>query len=962
MNPSATNRYWRSLADAAGPDSSEGATEPEFPSPWDDSINRRSFLKWTSASAAIAALAGCTREPIHQIVPYVTQPEEIIPGKPLHYATAMPRDGFAVGIIVESHEGHPTKIEGNPTHPASQGATGIFEQAALLDLYTPDRSKTVTEGGQISNFSLFFAALQKEIATQRAKAGAGLRILTRSTTSPTLIAQLEEILRQFPQARWHQYQPMARDNTLEAAQRLFGRPMETRFHLDRAKTIVLFDSDCFFAHPSALINARQFARTRRSGSQSDNSSRLYVAEPSPSLGGSVADHRLPASSAQIQNLVRELARQIGITTGPSADKISDDQHQWIHAVTEDLRQNSGQSLVIAGETQPPVVHTLVHLLNDRLGNIGNALEYADSAETHWINHRDSITQLVSEMDSGKVECLLILGGNPVFDAPADLQFASRLSRVPFRVHLGVEQNETAIACDWHIPESHFLESWSDARSFDGTTSIIQPLIMPLYDTKTAHELLHFIIHGQLRDDYDVVRDHWNSQKAVEDFEKWWRQSLHDGWIANSQLPALSLRPQEKMPLSASETEAAETVEICFRPDPTIWDGTFANNGWLQELPKPFSKVTWDNPALISPALARRFQLDSGDVVQLRTGDRTFTAPVWILPGQAENSVTVHLGLGRSHTGDTDNGIGFNGYTIRTLISPWAASNVKIIKTGNHHLLATTQNAHSVHGRNILESHEPLPPPGGTLYNPGEFKNAGYAWGMVINLNACIGCSACMIACQAENNIPVVGKDQVAAGRDMAWIRIDQYFEGPPENPRFHNQPVPCMHCENAPCELVCPVGATLHDHEGLNLQVYNRCVGTRYCSNNCPYKVRRFNFFRYADYDTPSLKPMRNPNVTVRWRGVMEKCTYCLQRISAAKIAAQLQDRPIRDGEIKTACQQVCPTEAITFGNINDPNSNVAKLKTSPLNFSMLGELNTRPRTTYLTRVGNSNPQLEDQS
>ena len=497
------------------------------------------------------------------------------------------------------------------------------------------------------------------------------------------------------------------------------------------------------------------------------------------------------------------------------------------------------------------------------------------------------------------------------------------------------------------------------RSFDGTASIIQPLIMPLYDTKTAHELLYAITRKQMRDDYDVVRDYWKSQRAGSDFEAWWHQSLHDGWIAGSQLPAINIRPRADAPSATANLQAQEKVEICFRPDPCIWDGRYANNGWLLELPKPFSKITWDNPALISPALARILQLDSGDVVELRTGKRTVTLPVWITPGQAENSVTVHLGLGRSRVGETGTGAGFDSYAIRALPSFWATSDVEIVKTGKRHPLATTQDAHSVHGRDILESHEPLPPRDDTLYNPGEFTNAGYAWGMVINLNTCIGCNACAIACQAENNIPVVGKDQVAVGRDMAWIRIDQYFEGAAENPRIHHQPVPCMHCENAPCELVCPVGATLHDHEGLNLQVYNRCVGTRYCSNNCPYKVRRFNFFRYADYETPSLKPMRNPNVTVRWRGVMEKCTYCLQRISAARIAAQLEDRSIRDGEIKTACQQVCPTEAITFGNINDSNSAVAKLKASSLNFSMLGELNTRPRTTYLTRVANPNPQLE---
>jgi molybdopterin-containing oxidoreductase family iron-sulfur binding subunit len=977
----AAPRYWRSLAEAAQTKEFLASLGPEFPSPappWADAVSRRNFLKLMGASVALSGLEACTREPIRPIVPYVKQPEELIPGKPLHYATAMPFAGFASGLLVESHEGHPTKIEGNPTHPASLGATGIFQQAALLDLYDPDRSQVPTNAGQISTFPLFQVALDQALGEQQARRGAGLRILTQSLTSPTLVAQLEELLVQFPEARWHQYQPLSRDNSLEGARQIFGQAVETRCRLDRARVILSLDADFLFGHPANLVYTRQFAEGRRPTAEMN---RLYAVETTPSLTGSVADHRLALSPADIQEIAFALARKIGLPVAATDRPMPERHRQWVLAVAQDLRENPGKCLVMAGEPQPPAVHALVHLLNDRLGNAGHTLEYASSAETHWINQRESLAQLVKEMNAGAVECLIILGGNPVFDAPADLPFRHGLGRVKFSVHLGPEQNETSSDCHWHIPESHFLESWSDARSFDGATTIIQPLIAPLYDSKTAHELLHVISRRETRSDYDIVRDYWHAQPMGEDFEKSWRQALHDGWIAGSQLPPLSIQPRPGvLPLaeSARPKNQGEQLEICFRPDPTIWDGRFANNGWLQELPKPFSKITWDNPALISPALAQRLQLASGDLVELRGHGRTVTLPVWITPGQAENSVTVHLGLGRTHVGRVGKGAGFNGYILRDSQAAWFASGLDLVKTGKNHPLATTQQSHNTEGRDIIRSstlakflsdaavtqknHEPPPARDDTLYNPGEFKNPDYAWGMAIDLNACIGCNACVLACQAENNIPVVGKEQVAAGRDMAWIRIDQYFEGGSANPRIHHQPVPCMHCENAPCELVCPVGATLHDHEGLNLQVYNRCVGTRYCSNNCPYKVRRFNFFRYADYETPSLKAMRNPNVTVRWRGVMEKCTYCIQRISAARIAAQLEDRPIRDGEIKTACQQVCPAQAITFGNIHDPASAVIKLKSSPLNYAMLGELNTRPRTTYLARLRNPNPQLEEAS
>jgi molybdopterin-containing oxidoreductase family iron-sulfur binding subunit len=978
-SPAAAPRYWRSLAAREQRAEFLQSLQPEFSAPSTtaiDAVSRRGFLKMVGATAALSGLVACTREPVQKIVPYVKQPEEIVPGKPLHYATAMTHGGFAMGILVESHEGHPTKIEGNPTHPSSLGATGIFQQAALYDLYDPDRARAITSGGEGSNLASFQAALEQAMAGPRAERGRGLRILTQSITSSTLTAQLEELLKQFPEARWHQYQPMARDNTLAGAKLVFGRPVETRLHFDRARIVVGLDADFFFTHPDGVVYARRFTDAREPGR---DMSRFYAVEPSPSTTGAVADHRLAASAAEIERLAFELASEMGLPLQRSPTPLPERHREWMSALVEDLRSNPGQSIIVAGETQPPQVHALVHLLNHRLGNRGKTTTHADSAETHWVAHLDSIAELRRDLAAGAVTCLIILGGNPVFDAPADLDFADALANVKHTFYLGGEDNETSAACGWHMPESHFLESWGDARAFNGTTSIVQPLISPLYDTHTATQLLHWILHRENRSDYDILRDHWSATRSDgADFETWWRKSLHDGVIAGTELPTLAIEPLQNLPALSgpSASTNSNALEICFRPDPCLWDGRYANNGWLQELPKPFSKVTWDNPALVSPALAHRLQSENGDLVKLEVSGRSQTFPVWITPGQAENSVTVHLGSGRKKVGKVGEGAGFNGYALRTVAASWVAHDVVVSKTGEQFALASVQHSHEVHGRDIVRStplaaflanpeamqngHEPAPKRDDTLYNVGEFENADYAWGMAIDLNRCIGCNACMVACQSENNIPVVGKEQVAAGRDMAWIRVDQYFEGDPASPRVHSQPVPCMHCENAPCELVCPVGATLHDHEGLNLQVYNRCVGTRYCSNNCPYKVRRFNFYRYADYDTPSLQPMRNPNVTVRWRGVMEKCTYCLQRISAARIASQLDNRRIKDGEIQTACQQVCPGRAITFGDIHDSRSAVSQLKASPRNYAMLGELNTRPRTTYLGRVRNVSPQLTE--
>jgi molybdopterin-containing oxidoreductase family iron-sulfur binding subunit len=613
-------------------------------------------------------------------------------------------------------------------------------------------------------------------------------------------------------------------------------------------------------------------------------------------------------------------------------------------------------------------------MNHTLGNVGSTVFYTDPVEAGPVDQMGSLRELVADMQAGLVDLLVILGGNPVYQAPAELRFSEHLSKVKLRVHLGLYDDETAALCHWHIPETHYLETWSDGRAFDGTITIMQPLIAPLYGGKSAHEVLAALMGQPNRPSYAIVRDYWRGQLPPEDFEPFWRTALHEGLVANTALPPREVA-YRNMRVEASELAVSpsdqRSLDLVLRPDPTVWDGRFANNGWLQELPKPLTKLTWDNAALISPATAQRLGLHNEDVVELRYRGRTARAPVWLMPGQADEAVTVHLGYGRWRTGRVGRGTGFNAYVLQTSTAPWGDSGMEIHPTGGRYPLASTQLHHTMEGRNLVRvgtlaqylahpefvhemAHEP--PPDLTLYPLYEYK--GYAWGMAIDLNACIGCNACVIACQAENNIPIVGKSQIAVGRDMHWLRIDRYYQGSIDDPETYYQPVLCMHCEKAPCEVVCPVAATVHDDEGLNVMVYNRCVGTRYCSNNCPYKVRRFNFLQYVDDQTPVLKLLRNPDVTVRTRGVMEKCTYCVQRISAARIQAEKDQRLIGDGEVVTACQASCPTEAIVFGDINDLNSRVAKLKASQLNYGLLTDLNTRPRTTYLARLRNPHPDL----
>ena len=972
--------YWRSLEELAGSEEFEEMLHREFPkgaSEWLDSVSRRGFLKLMGASLALAGMTACTKQPLEPIVPYVKQPEEVIPGRPMFYATAMTLGGYASPLLVESHLGRPTKIEGNEDHPASLGGTDIFSQASILGLYDPDRSQTITYLGDTYSWASFLQALRGPLNVQKTLQGAGIRVLTQTCSSPMLADQLRQIQRVFPAAKWHVYDPVNRENVLAGAQMAFGQPVETQYKLENADVIVSLDADFLYAgFPGFTRYVRDFARRR---DPDGNMNRLYVVECTPTSTGAKADHRFPLRAIEIERFAISLASAVGVNLGAAPQKA--ESSQLFNALVNDLKTHRGSSLVIVGDHQPPAVHALAHAINHVLGNVGGTVVYTDPVDANPVNQTESVRDLVTDMRAGKVDMLFILSGNPAYDAPADFGFADALknTNIPLRVYLGLYQNETAELCQWHVNETHYLESWGDARAYDGTVSIVQPLIAPLYEGKSMCELVALLAGQAEASGYNLVRSYWQKQHSGADFEMFWRRALHDGWIAGTTFAAKQVALKALPSLPASGV-ASDNVEINFRCDPSIWDGRFSNNGWLQELPKPMTKMTWDNPVLIGPSMAEQLALKTEDLIELELQGKKVTAPVWIQAGHPDNSVTVFLGYGRRRAGRAGTGVGFDMYALRTSAIPWFATGLKITKAGGTYKLASTQGYQTmdtatgerpaVRATSLAEykkkpdfARQEVPLPQDSLFPllPGfDYKNKPYAWGMTIDMNACTGCNNCILACQSENNIPVVGKEQCVKGRHMHWIRVDAYYQGDRDNPKAYFQPVPCMQCENAPCEVVCPVGATVHSTEGLNDMVYNRCVGTRYCSNNCPYKVRRFNFLLFQDWETPQLKMMRNPNVTVRSRGVMEKCSYCVQRITQHRIDAEREDRMIGDGELQTACQQSCPANAIIFGNINDPNSRVAKLKTHSRNYSLLADLNTRPRTTYLAEVRNVNPELEE--
>jgi molybdopterin-containing oxidoreductase family iron-sulfur binding subunit len=900
----------------------------------------------------------------------------------------MPFRRSAYGLIVESHEGRPTKIEGNPSHPSTLGASSSRVQASVLGLYDPDRSQSITQKGARKSWEDFVKAWAELSKAHAADGGAGLAVLSESFSSPTLARLVSELRTRFPKLQWATYDAVSDENRLAGLRQATGRDVDLMLRLDRASVILCLDGDPLLTDPETIRHARGFADGRRAGTSSGAAStssgqamnRLYAVEGVYSLTGAMADHRLRLASRHIAAFVAALAARLGAPRASSQPgDVPGVDPKWIDAVAKDLLASRGTGLIIAGERQPASVHAAVCALNAHLGNTGTTVSYYEAKDAA-LPSVSSLTSLVSAMTGGAVQTLVILGGNPMFDAPADLDFKSAMAKVPHTIALGHTIDETSASVEWQIPRAHYLESWGDARAVGGTLSVVQPLILPLFGGRTPIEVLGLMVTDKDRPGNDIVRDTWKPILGEAEFDRKWNRVLHDGLLAGSELTEIV--PDVKGTAFAElarDVGAAGGLEIVFVPSPSLHDGRFANDGWLQELPDPMTKLTWDNPALLSPKTAEMLGLENQELVRLDYAGRSLELPVWILPGMADDVLALTLGYGRQRAGRIGSGVGFDTFKIRASKALGFDGGVKLTTLGRRHPLSATQDHGSMEGRPIVRE-STLAELGSTKKEEGRpgalgvfpektehfslwkehTYDQGHQWGMTIDLNACIGCNACMTACQSENNVPVVGKAQVANQREMHWIRVDRYFSGEPSgSPEVVFQPVPCMHCEDAPCEQVCPVAATVHDREGLNTMVYNRCIGTRYCSNNCPYKVRRFNFFNFTK-DTPDiLKLAMNPDVTVRARGVMEKCTYCTQRINRAKIDAKLAGRELRDGDIKTACQQACPAAAIEFGDIRDTASRVAKAKADPRNYALLEELNTKPRTTYLTKVRNPNPELD---
>jgi molybdopterin-containing oxidoreductase family iron-sulfur binding subunit len=946
--------YWRSLGELDGSEESRLFREREFlegASELPEGVTRREMLTLLGATLSIAGLASC-RRPVEHIVPYVQAPEEIIPGVPRRFATTMPYGRDAVGLIVESHEGRPTKIEGNELHPASAGRSSVRVQASILGLYDPDRSQAVLHGGQTSSWADFVKAWAEIETTHLADGGAGLGLLTQSFASPTLARLLAAFKARFPRAKVATYESVSDENVLAGT-----RGLEPMLHLDQADVIVALDADLLGGGANQVRHIAGFSAGRARGTAGEAMNRLWSIEPVMSLTGAMADHRAPAGSQRIADVVRALA------TGGSVEGLD---AKWLAALKSDLASHRGRGLVVAGERQPAEVHAAVLALNATLGNVGTTVTYRPAVDAA-LPDRTSLIGLVGALKASEIGTLVVLGGNPVYDAPADLDFKAAMGKAKTSIALTSHADETGVLATWHVPRAHFLESWGDARATGGTLSVIQPLILPLYGGKSDAELLSLLATGTDRAGYDIVRETWGTILTGLDVEKQWRKVLHDGLLAGSEIAAVAPPLRAASPTSS----ASKGLDILFRASPYLHDGRHANDGWLQELPDQVTKLTWDNPALVSPALAASLGVADEDLVTVVAGGREITLPVWIVPGQADTTVVLTLGYGRTASGRVGNGVGTDVGPLRAGASPDVAYGGDVRKAGGSSKQAPTQEHGSMEGRPFVREasleeyrHEPQfaqeaveVPELVSLWKEKAYEK-GHQWAMTIDLNTCVGCNACVTACQSENNIPIVGKDQVRRGREMHWIRVDRYFSGEPAHPQLVFQPVPCMQCENAPCEQVCPVAATVHDDEGLNVMAYNRCIGTRYCSNNCPYKVRRFNFFNFTK-DTPeSLKLLQNPDVTVRARGVMEKCTYCTQRINAAKLDAKLAGRALEDGDVVTACQQACPAGAISFGDLLDQGSRVVKAKQDPRNYAILAELNSKPRTTYLAKVRNPHPDL----
>jgi molybdopterin-containing oxidoreductase family iron-sulfur binding subunit len=958
--------YWRSLGELENSASFRENLEREFPegaSELPEGVTRREMLQLLGASLSLAGLAAC-RRPVEKIVPYVNAPEEIVPGIPRHYATTMPFGRSAYGLVVESHEGRPTKIEGNELHPSTSGRSSVRAQAAILGLYDPDRAQRVRHDGKDATWADFVTAWGELEKKHLEDGGASLALLTPSFASPTRHRMLELFRARFPKARIAVHEPVSDETALALHA---GKPAQPVYHLDKAAVILSIDADILGNDPEDVRHIAAFAAGRRAAIDGGAMNRLWSVEAAHSLTGAMADHRLPLPARLLPAFAVLLTETLS-QGGSSSNRIEGIDGKWLGALSRDLAQNRGRSLIVAGPGLPESVHSFVKGMNEQLGNIGTTVTYHEAVDAA-VPSRASMVELTAAMKAGSVATLLIVGGNPVYDAPGDLEFAAAIKKVATTVSLSTHVDETGSLASWLIPAAHFLESWDDARAVDGTMSVVQPLILPLFGGKGATELMGLVATGKDQPGHDLVRETWKPILGEANFDRSWNRVLHDGVLKGSATPPVDAYWNPDTHRVVADMNAGFQVQ--FVPSPYLHDGRYANDGWLQELPDRITKLTWDNPALLSPGTARSLGVAEGDLVMVSVRGRSLTLPAAIVPGQADETIVLTLGYGRSAAGRIANGVGANAYLLRSS-EALHFDKAAVGMTAGTALLAATQEHGSMEGRALireatLDEYKREPafaqeaveiPKLESLWTEKPY-NAGHQWGMTIDLNSCVGCNACVVACQSENNVPIVGKDQVRRGREMHWIRVDRYFTGKPEQPRMIFQPVPCMQCENAPCEQVCPVAATVHDDEGLNVMAYNRCIGTRYCSNNCPYKVRRFNFFNYTK-DTPEiLKLVQNPDVTVRSRGVMEKCTYCTQRINAGKLDAKIAGREVHDGDIKTACQQACPAGAIEFGDLRDPGSRVAAAKKDPRNYALLAELNTKPRTTYLARVRNPHPDLE---
>jgi MoCo/4Fe-4S cofactor protein with predicted Tat translocation signal len=991
--------YWRSVDELADTPAFREMVQREFPAQaaeWVDPVSRRGFLKVMGASLALAGLSGCTKQPDEAIYPYVKEPEDLVLGRPVYFASAMPFNTGAVPVLVKSDAYRPIKVDGNPDHPVNRGSSDPLTQGSLLDLYDPDRSQRVICRGEVREFAAFLAVFRAMLADKKASGGAGLYILSDTVTSPTLAAQWKAAQQKYPNAKWLQWDPVNRDSAYSASKTAFGDYYDAQYRLQDADVIVSLDSDFLsgITHPGFLRLAADYASRRKLLDQSAPMNRLYAVESAPSTTGFKAEHRLALKAGEVASFAAALAAAVG--AGGSAQPPSGPAGKFLSAVAADLKASAGKCVVIPGEQQSPQVHLAAIAINQALGNVGKTVVYTETVNPMPSIQGQEIVTLVNDIRAGKVDWLLILNANPVYTAPVDLHFEDAIANVKTTAHLGSHLNETGVVTEWHINGAHYLESWSDTRAYDGTATVVQPMIEPLYGGKSLHDVIQSMLDDPDTSPYDAVRKTWQANLGPEG-EHAWRKILHDGMVSGTAFQPKTVSAKAADLAGAAPNYPDGTVEVIFRADPNIYDGRFANVGWLQEIPKPVTSMSWDNAALMSYSTLAKFGLAEQDVVAIESNGNTVMAPVMAVPGHADGCVTVYLGYARRNGGRVAGGLGFNAYAIRSSNALLFAPGATMKKTGQTYEFAVTKSHytdhrsveaggngkadHSLEGdeaatRGIIRyatldefkqnpnfAHEGEDVPEDPEPDTSMFANWRYdksAWGMALDMNSCVGCNACIVSCYAENNIAVVGRHNTQTGRIMQWLRIDTYFEGDLDAPRAHFQPMTCQQCENAPCEQVCPVGATVHSPEGLNVMVYNRCVGTRYCSNNCPYKVRRFNFLLFSDFETESLKLMRNPDVTVRSRGVMEKCSYCVQRISAAKIAADKENRDIRDGEVVTACQQACPTGAIVFGNINDRASKVFKVKSQQRNYGVLADLNTRPRTTYIAEVFNSNPELAE--